>query len=83
MAYEAYLYVNISVVGGAFNENLQFKKRVTDDATGIVSYAATWRDSGTGTHGSGGSGGDFILQKVSEATDRFIDEFLRVNADSC
>ncbi len=75
----SHLYVNVNVVGQAHNISIQYYKHLEDTASGETGYAATWDTGGTGTHRSA----DYILSGVSQYTDRFIDEYLRVNADSC
>ncbi len=84
-----HLYVNVNVVGTAFSVGFHFKRWVTvsvafwlkpegmDDPAGP---ATTWNVGSTGTHG--GNAG-YILSVVALHTDRFIDEYLRVNADAC
>ncbi len=42
--------------------------------------AATWETGSLGTHG--GDAG-FILQAVAEHTDKFVNEYLRVNDEAC
>ncbi len=76
-----FLFVAVNVVGQAYNVNFTFHKPVTDLASNEQGFASTWNIRGTGTHGRGGGG--FILQYVSEHTDKFIDEYLRVNAEAC
>ena len=74
------LYVVVHVVGHAFSITTEFNKWVTD-ANGLRGYAGTWRTRGTGTHGGGDAG--YILSLIAQHMDRFIDEYLRVNADAC
>ncbi len=79
----AYLYVNVNVVGNevsnAFSTEIEYRKRMMDFASGEAGTASGWSVGSTGI--SGGSG--FILSSVSQRTDKFIDEYLRVNADAC
>ena len=79
-----YLYVNVNVSGLAFNISVQFKKLLCDtDSTPsipICRIATTWDMGGTGTHGQNSQ---YILQVIPGYIDRFIDEYLRVNADHC
>ena len=49
-------------------------------ATGLDNRAKTWDVASTGTHGQDPN---FILSSVAQETDKFIDEYLRVNADAC
>ncbi len=45
-----------------------------------LGHAATWEIGVTGTHGNSP---EYILSSVAKFTDRFIDEYLRVNAVAC
>lgn len=76
----AYLYVNVNVVGKAFNVDLEFHKVVEDAVSGEINHATTWSTGSTGTHGRNAG---FIRSTVSEHTDEFIDEYLRVNEEAC
>ena len=85
-----YLYVNINVVGPAFSVDVEFKRRVEvllpywekpEGMGSLVGYAAVWGLGSTGTYGATGSG--FILSSLARHTDKFIDEYLRVNANAC
>ena len=75
-----HLYVNVNVVGRAFSEGLDYKKRLYDSVTGLSFRTTTWNDDGVGTHG--GDAG-YIMQIVSERLDRFILQYLRVNEAAC
>ena len=77
---DTYLYVRVSVVGGAFAMRLEFKKRVSDSLSGESFLAGTWNSGVTGTHGRDA---DYILQGLSEWLDRFVLEYLRVNEAAC
>jgi len=74
-----YLYVNVNVVGNAFNISVEFNKWLTDE-WGEGGTGVTWHKAMAGTY-SGSSG--FILQGVGQLVDIFIDEYLRVNAEAC
>ena len=76
----SWLFVTVDVVGGAFHIQFDYSKPVTDHITGIDWAATTWKAGVTGTHGENA---DFILARVAGFTDKFIDEYLRVNADAC
>ena len=56
----------------------QYLKLMTDAASGEINLAISW-DSGSVGYGDH----VFVLAKVSERIDEFIDEYLRVNADAC
>ena len=74
----SYLYVNINVVGPAFSIRVGYNQEMV--SAGGWGVAPTWETGVTGTHGKDGS---YILSDVSMKMDRFIDEYLRVNADAC
>ena len=75
-----YLYVVVSVVGKGFSIRLELKKFVHDPVSGQSGIASRWRHGYTGTHPDNS---DYILSTVGKATDKFIDEYLRVNAPAC
>ena len=76
-----HLAVNVNVVGLAFGIDIELYKIVSDFLySKEILPARTWQSGITGTHSMNGN---YILQTVSQDTDRFIDEYLRVNADSC
>ena len=75
-----YLYVNVNVSGRAFSVSVAFKKPLFDQVSGEGGAAETWNAGFVGTHG--GYGG-VIMQYLSEALDRFVLEYLRVNEDAC
>ena len=74
------LYVNVHVVGRAFSSDVSYSKYVKDLASMLEFRPVTWSVSSTGTHGEKAS---YILSIVTQLTDAFIDEYLRVNEDSC
>ena len=75
-----YLYVNVTVTKSSFSIAIDFKKSVKDLASSVSSSATTWNSGGVGTHGQDAG---YILQSLSEYVDKFIDEYLRVNAEAC
>lgn len=75
-----YLYVNVNVSGRAFNVAVGFYKRLWDPSSDEFGSTRTWGSGSTGTHG--GDGG-YIMQTISEHLDRFVLEYLRVNEDAC
>ena len=74
-----FLYVNVGVMGSAFTIKLSFNKPLHDAASDITVLATSWNSSSLGT----GRDSGFILSSVSQHTDQFIDEYLRVNEDAC
>ena len=79
-AVSPYLYVAVSVVGKGFSINLELNKFVHDPLSGQSGIASTWLSGGTGTHADDSG---YILSAVAGYTDKFIDEYLRVNAPAC
>lgn len=83
---EPYLHVDINVVSLAFDIEVGFRRSVKVQLTvpegmdPLVGWATTWTTGSTGTHGDNAS---YILSWVSQYVDKFIDEYLRVNADAC
>ena len=87
---DPYLYVNVNVLSPAFSTAVRFKRNVEvlmpfwvkpEGMGQLIGYATVWDSEAVGLHGASGSG--FILSGVARATDKFIDEYLRVNADAC
>ena len=75
-----YLYVNVNVVGQAWALKLEYNKTVFDLASGESFPATTWKTGAAGTHGRDSG---YILSWMSQHTDKFIDNYLRVNEDAC
>lgn len=75
-----YVYVVVSVVGQAFSIHLEMNKFVYDPLSRQSGIASTWPSGGTGTHADDSG---YILSAVAGYTDKFIDEYLRVNASAC
>ena len=62
-----HLHVNIHVVGLAFSNVVEFRKRVNDETTGNSRYAATWERRTLGTHANKGG---YILSGTGLANRR-------------
>ncbi len=77
---QSQLYINVNIVGAAFDITVEYNKWLTDSISGEQGFAATWSKGSTGTHGRNSG---FVLSAVSRHTDSFIDEYLRVNEDAC
>ena len=75
------LYIRVSTVGCAFSMSIEFQKRLEDSNSRQSYLATTWNTGSTGTHGK--TGKSYILSGLSRHIDRFIDEYLRVNAEAC
>lgn len=74
------LYINVNVVGPVYSSGVEFQKVIYDYWTELDLKATTWDLRITGTHGGNR---EPILQNVREHVDRFIANYLRVNADYC
>lgn len=83
---EPFLYVDVNVASSAFNVEVEFRRSVKvllpvpEGMDPLVPLATTWDSSSLGTHGRDAS---YVLSSVSQHVDRFIDEYLRVNATAC
>ena len=65
---------------GAFELKVDFKKLLKDNLSSETSHLPTWQRVFEGKHhNSYGS----ITYAVGKLTDKFIDEYLRVNAEAC
>ncbi|MCY4151797.1 MAG: hypothetical protein OXE94_06120 [Aestuariivita sp.] len=84
-------YVHINVIDRAFNINFQFIRFIEgytrdyfpisfDDALLKSFFAITWDTGILGVHGGDA---DYILSALARATDLFVDDYLRVNAEAC
>jgi len=75
------LGVGIHIVGQAYDIELEYlKDQMIDPITGSMYPLTTWESGSLGTHGDDPN---FILSHLSQMTDKFIDEYLRINADAC
>ena len=75
------LEVEVQTSGAAYSLNAYFLKPVRDLHSGIANrLAPTWRHTGMGTHGNSPGA---VVGQVAATLDYFIDEYLRINADSC
>ena len=75
-----YLYININMVGGAYNISVRYNKIVYDPLSDLSYHTPTWQKGLIGTHG-GNSGN--ILSSLSGQLDKFLVEYLRVNEEAC
>lgn len=73
------LYVNVNVTSFAFDISLEYHKLVTDKF-GRAAPAMTWRTGSTGTHGKDGG---FIVSQLSQYLDEYLAAYLRVNEGDC
>jgi len=74
------LWASAATSGSAFHIELKLFKWVTDWKSEELQKAPTWAAGGTGMHSGDG---DCILDIITQLTDRFIDDSLRVNAEAC
>ncbi len=63
----------------AFSIRFIYQKLMRDRTTGIEDLATAWGAGAIGTAQTQ----TFIMAAISQFTDQFIDEYLRVNADAC
>ena len=81
-----YLYVRVGMLvsddrhGGAYTIEVSFNKPLRDGMLELDGFASTWD---TGTYGTHSGDTSFIMQGLSEALDKFVFEYLRVNEKSC
>lgn len=75
-----FLYINVNVLGSAFNAEISLHKMLHDSRTRLNGYATTWDHSITGTHGQNRG---YILSSVSSLIDHFLVEYFRVNEKAC
>lgn len=74
------LVLHVDVFKNVFHIGIGLRKVVNDNASEQINYASTWFIGTTGTHNNNAS---YILGSVGQGVDRFIDEYLRVNAEAC
>ena len=74
------LYIRDYTVGlTTSGVSFQYEKKLTDPASGESAWMITWS-----RHYEGALvGTGFIMEWINQLTDEFLDEYLRVNADSC
>lgn len=75
----AYLYVQVSVVGGGFSVNVSFDRTVSFLDAGreyTVYGTAVWGRGSIGTHGGDS---EFIVGRLDGRLDIFLNEYLKVN----
>lgn len=75
-----YVLVYVHIAARAFSVSLEFNKLLYDEISEQAFSATTWSTGSTGTHGSDAQ---YVLSSVYRHTDKFIDEYLRVNEEAC
>ena len=78
-----YLFASTSVVSPAFSVRLAMYRWAPDIGNGLGGIAGVWERTVTGTHGADGQAASYILAALSELTDEFLADYLRVNEASC
>ena len=63
-----------------FGIEADYFKLLKDEMTGVTQMARTWWRSAVGSHAKDSNA---VLSAVSQYTDKFIDEYLRVNEEAC
>ena len=77
-----YLYVNVNILPGAtaFSVTFEFRKLLSDPKlSGLEGFATTWDRAMVGQTMNVG----YIFSWISQLTDEFIDDYLRVNESAC
>ena len=74
------LYVRAHVTGNEVRIEVSYAKPVRDLISRVKFYTTTWESKSSGEHGRDGG---LILSQVMKEVDRFIVEYLRVNAGAC
>lgn len=75
----SFLYVRVSVIDRAFAITVAYRKWVTDEMSGVKTYATTWETGSVGNTNSAGH----VMNSLAEHMDKFLVEFLRVNENDC
>ena len=75
---DGYLYINVNIVGSAYNVDVEFKRKVAYYSKGRTynAIASVWETGGTGTYGQDSS---IILKNLSNLLDMFINDYLKAN----
>ena len=77
------LVVAVTVVGMAFSVALRLHKPFQDIYSRHIDYAGTWTNGLTGVHGGGETGQQYVLDSARTLMERFVGDYLRVNAPAC
>ncbi len=75
------LSIEVGISNRAFHLDVKFHKLLRDAYTDIDGFAVTWSNGLTSILGA--SAASQILGHLSQLMDRFIDDYLRVNAEAC
>ena len=74
------LRVRVNVYRMAFNIVIGYYKLMKDIVSKELLLSSNWDTGSIGTHGQSSN---YIISSISEHTDKFIDEYLRVNNAAC
>ena len=75
-----YLHAHVHIYKNAFSVTLKYFKWVHDEYSQLHFHATTWEQRSIGTHTGDGV---YIHGALSQFTDEFLVEFLRVNEEAC
>ena len=75
-----HLFVFVHVADSAFFIEVSMYKFLSDDDNNVRLLAKAWNRYSFGVHGNDKQG---LLGIIGELTDKFIDEYLRVNEEVC
>lgn len=75
-----FLQVAVTISGLAFGIEVRLNRRLDNLGYGVPGYATVWDTGSVGTHGNNGQ---YILGSVSGHLDKFIASYLRVNERPC
>ena len=74
------LFIEALALENSYRYDVSFAKPVLDQLSGEARISRTWEQSGVGHYKPGG---DFVLGTIRQAVEKFVSEFLRVNASAC
>lgn len=77
---ESYVFVRISTLDEAFAIYVSFHKEMVDNISGLTGYGGVWGQTSIGLHYGRE---DYVINRLGNMVDKFIDEYLRVNREVC
>ena len=77
---EQFLYINVNITTRAHSVSVNLQRYLKDLGYGFGGYAIVWHTGSSGTHGGDGQ---YVLGIVSKHLDRFMASYLRVNEAHC
>ena len=75
-----FLYLSVNIVGFGYSIGVELYRYMKDLGYGVPGFAVVWQTGSTGTHGGDGT---FILGNVSQSLDGFLAAYLRINEGHC